>query len=74
LKWSYYSLLTFRKEQYYFIKIIIKDERLETVTVAGYLNLLWQDEFLYWTPSKEGNITEIKTNVNNIWNPGLRQK
>ncbi len=52
------------------IKYIFKDDQEETLKIAGYLNLLWQDEFLYWTPKEEGNITEIKMLANNIWNPG----
>ncbi len=31
----------------------------------------WKDENFYWTPSEEGNITEVRVASEAIWTPGF---
>ena len=32
----------------------------------------WTDENFYWTPSEEGNITEVRVASEAIWTPGFK--
>ncbi|XP_033098657.1 neuronal acetylcholine receptor subunit beta-3-like [Anneissia japonica] len=51
--------------------IVELDERGQFVTVSGWLNLDWQDQFMVWNASDYGGIDEIKVPHNSIWMPDI---
>lgn len=53
------------------LQLINMNDQVESMTVSGYLNLVWMDEFMHWEPNEEENITDIRVLVDFIWNPDI---
>ena len=53
------------------LQLLSMNEVSETMTVSGYLNLVWRDEFMHWTAGDEDNITEIRVSMDQIWKPDI---
>ena len=43
------------------------------LTLSGYLTLKWKDEILQWQESAFGGVSRISVDIEEIWNPQLRQ-
>jgi hypothetical protein len=53
------------------LQLINMNDQVESMTVSGYLNLVWIDEFMHWNPDEDENITDIRVLVDFIWNPDI---
>ncbi|XP_041363809.1 neuronal acetylcholine receptor subunit alpha-7-like [Gigantopelta aegis] len=49
-------------------------ESSQTLKTSGYLELVWQDEFLTWNASLYGGAYHIKPDLKNIWRPSISVK
>ena len=47
------------------------DEKKQSFSVRGFLEVRWTDEFLTWNPDKYNGVTTINVQTNNIWLPDL---
>lgn len=53
------------------LKYLSFDPLEETLTIHSWVALSWKDEFLPWTPSDYGGVTEIILESHEIWTPRL---
>ncbi|XP_064639596.1 neuronal acetylcholine receptor subunit non-alpha-2-like [Lineus longissimus] len=52
-------------------QIIDVDDRGQTVTVAGYLDVFWRDENIQWNPKEYDDITTLVVPSIDVWVPDL---
>ena len=50
------------------------DEVRETLKTTGYLEVLWKDEFLTWTPADYGGLTYAFFPQDDVWKPDVALK
>lgn len=65
------SLPTTVTVDFYLAGISSLDEIAESFTTSGYLQIIWQDQYLTWTPSSYGNINDIYYSQDYVWKPGV---
>ena len=47
------------------------DEKDQTFTLRGFLEVKWTDQFLKWSPKDFGGVTKINVKNERIWLPDL---
>ncbi|KAL4224033.1 Neuronal acetylcholine receptor subunit beta-4 [Mactra antiquata] len=47
------------------------DAKEQTITIRGFLELRWRDEFLVWNENMYSNISEITVRDDSIWRPHI---
>lgn len=53
------------------VAVVDLDIAEQTMTVRGYLNITWKDQFLIWHGKNSSHIENVRLPLNSIWYPQL---
>ncbi|XP_072018268.1 neuronal acetylcholine receptor subunit alpha-7-like [Amphiura filiformis] len=64
---------TMKVEMFLYVHHVLElNERQQTVTVAGYLDLRWHDEYLRWNTTEYPTVKGIHVPISDIWYPDIK--
>ncbi|XP_054766018.1 neuronal acetylcholine receptor subunit alpha-10-like [Lytechinus pictus] len=55
----------------FFNQVLDMDERVQMLTSATWLTIIWEDEYLMWDPEDYGGVKKIKVQSDRLWLPDI---